>query len=250
MRESSETCGCFPTGRHYPAIAHLLRAYVAGLASEFKGVDAWLDLPIVMIDVETTGRSASADRVVELALVLGQHGRVVARNAWLINPQRPIPSETTAVHGISDADVADKPSFADVSGEIVRALEHAIPGAYNAPFDRGFLRAEVQRTFVGGEATLPPALRADVEWIDPLVWARHIQASAKSRALGEVAARLGVELDHAHRATADAEAALKVMMALAADPRVPRSYGGLVQEQRRLAKAQEEARQMWRNRGG
>jgi len=248
MRGSSDGCGCFPTGRHYAAIAHLLRTRVQGLAPGFEHGDAWLDKNVVMVDVETTGRDAASDRIVELAIVRGRKGEIVSRNAWLINPRRSIPAEVTAVHGITDADVADKPTFADVCHEILAALQDAIPAAYNASFDRGFLHAEVARA-LSADVSAPPALLKDVEWIDPLIWARHIQAAARSRALGDVAARLEVELDHAHRATADAEAALKVMYKFAEDSRVPKGYGGLIQEQNRLSRAQDEARQMWRGRG-
>jgi DNA polymerase III subunit epsilon len=248
MRGSADGCGCFPTGRHYAAIAHLLRTQVQGLAPGFDVSDNWIDQDIVMVDVETTGRVASSDRIVELAIVRGRKGEVVSRNAWLINPQRPIPAEVTAVHGITDADVEDKPTFANVCHEILAALQGAIPAAYNASFDRGFVHAEVA-SLPTIEGSLPPALMKDVEWIDPLVWARHIQATARSRALGDVAARLSVELDHAHRATADAEAALKILYKFASDSRVPASYGGMVHEQLRLSKSQEEARQMWRGRG-
>jgi len=227
----------------------LLRTRVAGLAEEIDAMVPWADHAVVMLDTETTGRDPQNDRVVEVAVVRGRRGEVISRDAWLINPGRPIPAETTAVHGIKDEDVKDKPLFADVCQEILAALEGAIPAAYNAAFDRGFMHAEVQRA-LPHERVMPPALRKDVEWLDPLVWARHIQATAKSRALGDVAARLGVELDHAHRATADAEAALKVMYKFAEDPRVPSTYGALIREQLRLGRAQEEARQMWRNRSG
>jgi DNA polymerase-3 subunit epsilon len=69
-----------------------------------------------------------------------------------------------------------------------------------------------------------------------LVWARELQKLEKSRALGEVAARLGVELSQAHRATSDAEAALNVFVKFREDARVPKTYGALLQEQRRLAR--------------
>jgi DNA polymerase-3 subunit epsilon len=249
MRPSSDGCGCFPTGRHYPAIAHLLRGRVAGLASELDADRAWTELPIAVLDVETTGKDPSDDRVVELAIVRGLRGEVLARNAWLMNPGRPIPQEAVKVHGIRDEDVRDKPAFADVCAEIAAALEAAIPCAYNAPFDRGFVLAEVARAG-WAPSPRPPALRPDVAWLDPLVWARHLQANARSRSLGDVAARLGVQLDHAHRATADAEATLGVMARFAEDRRVPKTYGQLMQEQARLARAQEEARQMWRRGGG
>ena len=66
-------------------------------------------------------------------------------------------------------------------------------------------------------------------------------------AWGEVAARLGITLDNAHRASDDADAALRVLLALGRDVRVPRAYGALVQEQRRLAMAQADERRLkWR----
>lgn len=249
MRGSADGCGCFPTGRHYAAIAHLLKTRVQGLAPHMHHDDRWIECDIVMVDVETTGREASQDRIVELAIVRGKRGEVISRNAWLINPQRTIPAEVTAVHGLTDADVADKPVFADVCHEILGALGGAIPAAYNAPFDRGFLHAEVERSKPSIDE-LPPALLKDVEWIDPLIWARHVQAGARSRALGEVAARLGVQLDHAHRATADAEAALRILYRFADDGALPAGYGHMIQEQARLGRAQDEARLMWRGRGG
>jgi len=248
MRGSSDGCGCFPTGRHYAAIAHLLKTRVQGLAPDVKHDERWIDHDIVMIDVETTGREASLDRIVELAIVRGKNGEIVSRDAWLINPQRAIPAEVTAVHGITDADVKDKPIFADVCQEILKALAKAIPGAYNAPFDRGFLHAEVERAKASLEPQ-PAALLKDVEWLDPLIWARHVQANQRSRALGEVAARLGVQLENAHRATADAEAALKILYKFAADGALPAGYGHMIQEQIRLGRAQDEARLMWRGRG-
>jgi DNA polymerase-3 subunit epsilon len=62
-----------------------------------------------------------------------------------------------------------------------------------------------------------------------------------------VAARLGVKLEQAHRASDDAEAALMVLFALGRDPRVPRSYGALVQEQRRLGLMQADERRRWKS---
>jgi DNA polymerase-3 subunit epsilon len=149
------------------------------------------------------------------------------------------------VHGITDADVADKPPFAAIVPELVAALEGAIPAAYNANFDKGFVLAEVARAG-NAPAKLPPGLRRDVEWIDPLVFARELYKDEQSRALGDMARRLGIALERAHRATDDAEAALFVLYALGKDPRLPRGYAALLQEQRRLARAFDEARRFWR----
>lgn len=241
----ADPCGCFPTGRHYPGIAHLMKVRAVGIASEFEGGGDWVDYPIAFIDTETTGRDAAADRLVEVGIVLGHHGQVTDRRSWLINPGRPIPKETSAIHGITDDQVANEKSFAEVAAEIVEVLRGAIPAAYNAAFDRGFLLAELERAGVR-PADAPPAMRREVDWIDPLTFARELYKDQQSRSLGDMAARLGIEMVRAHRATDDAEAALQVLYTFAKDPRVPRAYGGLVQEQRRLLRQQDEARKLWR----
>ena len=244
-----DSCGCFPTGRHYPGIAHLLRTVARGLAEEFAADAAWIELPIALIDVETTGRDASVDRVVEIGIAVGRGGQIVARYNWLVQPGVPIPEEARAVHGISDTDVAASPRFPAIAHEVAAALEGCIPAAYNASFDRAFLGNEFARAgHSAREGERPsPALRREVEWIDPLVWAREIQREEKSKALGEVAARLGVPLEKAHRARDDAEAALRVLYALAADARVPRAHGSFVQEQRRLSQVHADERRRWRS---
>jgi DNA polymerase-3 subunit epsilon len=239
MRAGLDACGCFPTGRHYAGIAHLLRTITRGLLEGFSADAAWSELPIVVVDVETTGKDASVDRVVEVGIAVARGGQVVHRQNWLVNPGIPIPKEASDVHKITDDDVKDCPTFDQIAAEVAAALSEAIPSAYNAAFDRAFLTNELAR--VGH------TLRRDVEWLDPLVWAREIQQEERSRALGEVAARLGVSLENAHRAADDAEAALRVLLALGRDPRLPRAYGALVQEQRRLALAQADERRMrWR----
>jgi DNA polymerase III subunit epsilon len=250
----TDACGCFPTGRHYAGIAHLLRAVVRGLADDLAAADApWDGVPVALLDVETTGRDPSADRVVEVGIAVGRGGDVIARYNWLINPGMPIPDEARQVHGITDDDVRESPRFEVIAHEIAAALGGCIPAAYNAAFDRAFLHAEFGRAaLVAGQAfgaQRPdiPALRREVEWLDPLIWARELQREEKSKALGEVAARLGVKLETAHRAMDDAEAALLVFYKLAADTRMPRAYGALVQEQRRLGLLHQDERRFWRN---
>jgi DNA polymerase-3 subunit epsilon len=236
--------GCFPTGRHYPGIAHLLRVAALGLAEGFIGEHLVEDLPIVAIDTETTGTDPMTDRVVEVACVRYERGEVTLRKSWLVNPGRPIPKEAFDVHGISDEAVKDAPSFEAIVPELLAALAGAIPLAYNAEFDRKQLLAELAR--LAAHADPPPAFQKNVEWVDPLVWARELQKLEKSRALGEVAARLGIELTQAHRATQDAEAALHVFVKFREDSRLPKTYGAFLQEQRRLSRSFENERIRWR----
>ena len=167
------------------------------------------------------------------------------RRGWLIHPGIPIPPESSAIHGIKDEDVQDKPAFAAVFPEILAFLGKAIPAAYNASFDRAFILAAVARAEVV-ITDPPPALRREVDWIDPLIFARELYKEEQSRALGEMTQRLGIALERAHRATDDAEAALQVLYAFGKDPRVPRGYAALVQEQRRLGRMHDEARRFWK----
>jgi DNA polymerase-3 subunit epsilon len=239
MKGLGDGCGCFPTGRHYAGIAHLIRIQAIGVVEGFDGDGNWIDLPIALIDVETTGTDSMVDRIIEIGIVVGRGGEIIERRSWLVNPGCPISEESRAVHGITN-EMVDA-----IAAEIASALSGVVPAAYNASFDRGFILGELERAGYDRQA-LPPSLASSVEWIDPLVWARELQKLEKSRALGDVAARLGIELTQAHRATADAEAALHIFVRFQEDSRLPKVYGAFLQEQRRLARAFEQERVRWR----
>jgi DNA polymerase-3 subunit epsilon len=244
---SPEACGCFPTGRHYAGIAHLLRTVARGLLDDFAADTQWSELSIALVDVETTGKDASVDRVVEVGIAIARGGELVESKNWLVNPGIPIPKEASDVHKITDELVREAPRFEAIALEVAAMLAGCVPAAYNASFDRAFLANEMARAGIPREK-LPPPLGKNIEWLDPLVWAREVQQGEKSKTLVEVAMRLGITLEKAHRASDDAEAALRVLLALARDPRIPRSYAGLVQEQRRLAMAQADERRLkWRD---
>jgi DNA polymerase-3 subunit epsilon len=216
------------------------------LAEEFATDHDVAGLRLVSIDTETTGRDPAVDRIVELACVIWQDGAIVERKAWLVNPERTIPKEASDVHGITDELVQGKPTFAEVVDDVLASMAGAVPLAHNAEYDRTVLLAELAR--IGRASAEPPAVRKAVDWVDSLVWARELHKLEKSRALGEVCQRLGIEIPRAHRALDDAEAALKVMLAFSVDVRVPRTYGALMQEQRRLSRLHDDERRVWRSR--
>lgn len=247
MRNGVDLSGCFPTGKHYPGIAHLLRVVATGLAEEFSGEHPIPSLKIVSIDTETTGRDPNLDRIVEIACVFWDGADVNRRKSWLVNPGRPIPMEAFEIHGISDDQVADKPTFAEIADEVLLELEHAVPLAYNAEYDRKVLNAELAR-IPGAPSRQPPAVRRTVEWIDPWIWASELHRLEKGKSLGDVSQRLGIQIEQAHRAEHDAEAALRVFLAFMRDARLPKTYGALMQEQRRLHRLLEDERRIWRNR--
>jgi DNA polymerase-3 subunit epsilon len=229
---------CFPTGSHYPGIAHLL-ANLPDPSLIFPRDSTWIDLPIALIDVETTGLSPTRDRVIELGLSVGRAGRRLYRQSWLVNPGIPIPAEASKIHGISERDIRVMPQFCDVAEEISDSIDGCLLAAYSAHFDKAFVLAELQRAGIDW-----PDRR--VEWVDPLVYARELYADETSRKLGEMARVLGIGAEEAHRALDDSWVALQVLYALGKDPRVPTRYGAMIAEQKRLRTRQEERRAMWK----
>ena len=99
-----------------------------------------------VFDVETTGLSpAQGDRVVEIAVViLDEQFRVVRMFDSLVHPQRSISSQVTQIHGISNRDIQQAPTFADLLPDLMSCLAgstHIV--AHNISFDLQFLRAEL-----------------------------------------------------------------------------------------------------------
>ena len=77
-----------------------------------------LKRPLVVFDIESTGISPRRDRIIELAAVKVNTDGAEETRCWLLNPTVHIPEETTAIHGIADADVKDCPTFAERASEI------------------------------------------------------------------------------------------------------------------------------------
>ena len=81
-----------------------------------------LKAPIVFFDLETTGTNVQADRIVEICMAKLSPGGELEVKTKRINPERHIPEEASAVHGIYDADVADAPTFKMLSSLFKYAL--------------------------------------------------------------------------------------------------------------------------------
>ncbi len=162
-----------------------------------------LERPLVVFDTETTGTNSRSDRVVEIACVkIHPDGRREDFERRL-NPGIPIPAASTAIHGISDADVAGAPRFRDVAAELAAYLEGCDLAGYNiAGFDLPVLRAEFLRAGV-------PFDVSDRRLVD----AQRIFFSREPRHLA-AAARFYCQSDHdgAHGARADAEMTLRVLV--------------------------------------
>ncbi|MEQ1570082.1 MAG: 3'-5' exonuclease [Myxococcota bacterium] len=185
----------------------------------------WKHLPIVAFDTETTGLEPfGGDRVIEIAaviLTLDDSGRVQSRKDWsrLVNPERDIPRKVTEITGISAADVADAPRFVEVADELLALLSNAVTVAHNYPFDLAFLTREFEEVH---QKTNDPRMH----WPEPLAEIDTVDLSircfpeAKGHRLVDLAERLQVKLDRAHRATDDAAACGYAFVELAGRYRV------------------------------
>ncbi|WP_415233595.1 exonuclease domain-containing protein [Pseudorhodobacter sp.] len=115
-----------------------------GKARNDKVADSALaDLTYVVFDTETTGLlPGQGDEVVQIAAVRIVNGKRVEAEVFdmLVNPGRSIPASSTAVHGITEAMVAEAPDFATAGRAFHKFAEGAVLIAHNAPFDMEFLR--------------------------------------------------------------------------------------------------------------
>ena len=112
-----------------------------------------LKRPIVFFDLETTGVDTAKDRIVEISMVkVMPDGDEITRTR-LINPQMHIPEQATAIHGITDEDVKNEPTFAQIAKSLAQFIEGCDFGGFNSNrFDlpmlvEEFLRAGVDVDF-------------------------------------------------------------------------------------------------------
>ena len=153
------------------------------------------DTVFVAFDTETTGFSPKNDRLIEIAAVKFRgNGEILAVTNWLINPGVSVPFYATEVNGITTEMVTDAPVFAAVWPEFAAFCKDSILLAHNAPFDIGFLRAELERAGIQ-----PPALPIG----DTLPLFRRWFPQAKSHSLESLSLALGVQGETYHRAEAD-----------------------------------------------
>ncbi|RLB54752.1 MAG: hypothetical protein DRI90_19960 [Deltaproteobacteria bacterium] len=176
-------------------------------------VTSWHQLTWLCIDSETTGLDPKSDRLVELAAVEFRQGEVLRRMGMLLNPGVPIPAAANAVHGISDADVADCPPFQDVQERFLTHVAAAdLLVGYNWPFDAAFLEAACGPRWTEAIADKPV--------IDGLVLVRcdgvgRYWKGPGRHKLDAVAERLGIPREgKAHRASSDCVLTCRILWQL------------------------------------
>ncbi len=176
-----------------------------------------LKRPLVFFDLETTGIQIGSAYIVEISLVKANVDGSVVEVTHRVRPARrvmrdgvevmetvPIPRETTAIHGISDADVADKPTFRELAPEILAFIGDADLAGYNSnKFDVPLLVEEFLRN--GFDFDISTRYLVDVQNIFHKMEQRTLKAAYKFYC--------GKDLENAHSANADTMATYEIFLA-------------------------------------
>lgn len=108
-----------------------------------------LDRPLAVFDIESTGLNKKTDRIIDLAIVRIHPDGSQDAHTFRVNPERPIPADSTAVHGITDDDVKDAPTFREVAAEVAALLQDCDFAGFNVlRYDAPLLIEEFTRVGV------------------------------------------------------------------------------------------------------
>ena len=160
--------------------------------------------PLVFFDLETTGIDITKDRIVEISYVKVFPNGKEESKTMRINPERPIPPESTAIHGITDDDVKDCPTFKAVAKTLAAQIEGCDLAGYNSNrFDIPLLAEEFLRADVNID--LNRRKFVDVQTIFHKMEQRTLSAAYKFYC--------NKTLENAHTAAADTMATYEVLQA-------------------------------------
>jgi DNA polymerase-3 subunit epsilon len=166
----------------------------------------WIEIkrPLVFFDLETTGTSLSADRIVELFYIKLFPDETTEEKRFLLNPKMPIQPGATAIHGYTDADVKDFPTFMDVAQELATTFADCDFAGFNSnKFDYPILVEEFLR--VGVEFESDKRMFVDAMRIFHNMEPRNLTAAYKFYC--------GKDLINAHSAKADVLATYEIIKA-------------------------------------
>ena len=163
-----------------------------------------LSRPIIFFDLETTGTNIQTDRIVEISLVKLMPNGSFTSNTRRINPEMPIPAEASAIHHITDEDVAGEPTFRQIAASLASQLSGCDIAGFNSNrFDIPLLDQEFHRA--GMDFDFSKAKFIDVQTIYHKKEPRTLIAAYRYYC--------GKDLTEAHSALADTTATMEVLLA-------------------------------------
>jgi DNA polymerase-3 subunit epsilon len=161
------------------------------------------DIPFVAVDLETTGSTPPADRIIEIGAAKIENFKLVGSYRSFVNPCRSLPPFITRLTGIAEEDLIPESPSKDVLPSFLNFLGDAVIVAHHAPFDHKFLSCEV-REMLGVQLSNPVICTCKL--------ARRILHFLPSKGLDAVTQFLGIHVNGRHRALGDAEATAKIFV--------------------------------------
>ncbi|WP_316737300.1 exonuclease domain-containing protein [Pedobacter aquatilis] len=162
-----------------------------------------LKRPLAFFDLEATGINVGADRIVEIAILKAMPDGTEIVKTWRVNPEMPIPLQTSLIHGIYDEDIANEPTFTELAKEIAEFIGEGDLAGYNSnKFDIPMLLEEFLRADV--DFDMSNRKFVDVQNIFHQMEQRTLKAAYKFYC--------NEDLVNAHAAEADVIATYKVLL--------------------------------------
>jgi DNA polymerase III subunit epsilon len=164
---------------------------------------------LIVLDTETTGISPLEHKVIEIGCVEIVDRRITGKHFHsYLNPQRKIDPGAFQVHGISEDFLKDKPKFKDIVPEFLTFIAGSALVIHNAPFDLGFLNAELARI------KIKQVIEHNCEIIDTLTLARE-KHKGQRNSLDALIKRYNVKFNRdLHGALLDAQILARVYLAM------------------------------------
>jgi DNA polymerase III subunit epsilon len=155
------------------------------------------------VDTETTGLSPETCRIIEIGAVQFDKSGILNTFNTLVNPESPIPADSTNVNHITDTMVASAPVIKTILPEFIKFTGNSILIAHNAPFDLLFINKELERCrmpSMGNKA------------IDTLNLSRWAYPSSAHHGLQYLAKAMNIKVEDAHRACDDARVCSEIFL--------------------------------------
>ncbi|WP_306352950.1 3'-5' exonuclease [Flavobacterium sp. '19STA2R22 D10 B1'] len=163
-----------------------------------------LNKPICFFDLETTGIEVARDRIVEISIFKVYPNGNKESKTWLVNPEMPIPPQSTEIHGISDEKVANEPTFKELSSQVYGMIKDSDLAGFNSDrFDIPLLAEELLRA--GVDFDMKNRVSVDIQTIFHKKEERTLSAAYKFYC--------GKSLENAHSAEADTMATYEILKA-------------------------------------
>ena len=182
-----------------------VEAYLApdNTKSVYNSKGQSVDTTYCVLDLETTGFSATTEKITEVGIMKVKNGEVLESFSEFVNPEKHIPERVTEVTNITDEMVKDAPTIKELFPKILEFLgntKDTVIVAHNANFDVGFLKQNAN--VLGYEF--------DYTYLDTLSLAKDLFPDYKKYKLGKIAENLGIKVEVAHRALDDVDTTVKV----------------------------------------